>query len=583
MMANKPLRFFLLGVLAVWTIVSIAALGGMYKLWWERERVNYFGKTVEVQRSLVLRNAGSPETLLDVYKTLDMIWPQDITYSATGDQNQLSYLKYLLLPRIPAGSDHYSLDAGGVFSSPVASAALPVEQKHNRPSIFALLGSLFVFAGLTLVLKKLFKRLPFSFPELFGCTLLICMVCVVVSRAVFAGAVPAFYLLTLVGVASWIWLFIRKYFGNTTQSLAILSVDRSRKDHPRSSRAKIWQLIVPAIIALSIHWSLIMSIIVVPDDWDAWAIWAAKAKVLALGHGPLFDVSHFGHADYPLLLPSVWAYSGWLGGGWEEMWSRGWGGVFLLLVVWEIVVIIERVTGRRDLGMLGGALFVSMPMVPLIASWSYAEAPFWLLTTACIGCLLLEGSEGEKTKVFIAALLAAATAYTKNEGVMFAVITCFWMLFVPGTRKPKQILIFVVTFSLCYFPWFYWTHVTLQLGSHAVSGLYLDLENLQRAFSRIPPALEAIEKIWLDVKQWNIVLWLCLCFACLGLFTSEGRKWIVIPAGMLLGYFIIIIFHQAEIYWQVGTAWNRLTLHAIPLLLIGGVIQARELFLSKKE
>ena len=265
------------------------------------------------------------------------------------------------------------------------------------------------------------------------------------------------------------------------------------------------------------------------------------------------------------------------------MWSRGWGGVFLLLVVWEIVVIIERVTGRRDLGMLGGALFVSMPMVPLIASWSYAEAPFWLLTTACIGCLLLEGSEGEKTKVFIAALLAAATAYTKNEGVMFAVITCFWMLFVPGTRKPKQILIFVVTFSLCYFPWFYWTHVTLQLGSHAVSGLYLDLENLQRAFSRIPPALEAIEKIWLDVKQWNIVLWLCLCFACLGLFTSEGRKWIVIPAGMLLGYFIIIIFHQAEIYWQVGTAWNRLTLHAIPLLLIGGVIQARELFLSKKE
>ena len=287
MMANKPLRFFLLGVLAVWTIVSIAALGGMYKLWWERERVNYFGKTVEVQRSLVLRNAGSPETLLDVYKTLDMIWPQDITYSATGDQNQLSYLKYLLLPRIPAGSDHYSLDAGGVFSSPVASAALPVEQKHNRPSIFALLGSLFVFAGLTLVLKKLFKRLPVSFPELFGCTLLICMVCVVVSRAVFAGAVPAFYLLTLVGVASWIWLFIRKYFGNTTQSLAILSVDRSRKDHPRSSRAKIWQLIVPAIIALSIHWSLIMSIIVVPDDWDAWAIWAAKAKVLALGHGPL--------------------------------------------------------------------------------------------------------------------------------------------------------------------------------------------------------------------------------------------------------------------------------------------------------
>jgi len=72
-------------------------------------------------------------------------------------------------------------------------------------------------------------------------------------------------------------------------------------------------------------WSLLMAVIVVPDDWDAWAIWGAKAKVLALAQGPLENVIYFGHQDYPLLWPAVWAFSGWCSGGWEEHWSRGWG------------------------------------------------------------------------------------------------------------------------------------------------------------------------------------------------------------------------------------------------------------------
>jgi len=66
-----------------------------------------------------------------------------------------------------------------------------------------------------------------------------------------------------------------------------------------------------------------MSVVVVPDDWDAWAIWGSRAKLLALGHSPLIDVTKFGHTDYPLLWPSIWSFSGWCAGGWEEQWSRG--------------------------------------------------------------------------------------------------------------------------------------------------------------------------------------------------------------------------------------------------------------------
>lgn len=567
MTASNPLRYVLLGVLVLWGLVSIAALGGMYKLWWERERVNYLGKTVDLQRSLVMRNAGLPEPLLDLYTTIDKAWPQDVTYTASGDHNRLSYLKYLLVPRIPSGSDHYSLAAGGAFA-PVDSAVLPVDQKHHGASLFALLGALFVFTGMTLALKKSLKRLPFSFPELFGCTLLVCMACVVLSRAVFTVAAPAFYLLTCAGVVGWVWLFPRKNIGNAAKFPPRPSAGSGRNDYPYSGMARIGQVFLFLIISFSILWALLMSVIVVPDDWDAWAIWAAKAKVLALGHGPLGDVSHFGHADYPLLWPSIWAFSGWLGGGWEEMWSRGWGGVFLLLAVWEMVVIVERLTGRRDLGLLCGALFVSMPMVPLIASWSYAEAPFWLLITACCGCLVLRGKENGRMVTVVAALLAAAAAYTKNEGVMFAGFSGIWILLLPGRNRLRATLLFFGIVALCYAPWMIWTKYAMQFGSHATAGLHFDIDSLRRAGQRVVPAVQAITKMWADVKQWNIVLWLGCGFALLGLRKGLWRAWLFPPLAMLLGYFIIVIFHEAEIYWQVGTSWNRLTVHVLPFLLI---------------
>ncbi len=572
-MTNKLFRYFPLAVLAVWCIVSLAALAGMYKLWWEREKVSYLGKSVEVQRSAVVRNAGLSESLLHVYNFIDKNWPRDINYRATGDHNQLSYIKYLLIPRIPGGATDYSVDARGSYA-PVATDGLPVEQQTDgRASILALFVSLFIFSGMALFLKSWLKKIPFSFPEMFGCILLSCMGSVVLSRIVFATAVPAFYLLTLIGMLSWGWLFLWRNGCKRAKFAFALSAVHVGKDS-LSGFSKIRQGFLLLIIALGIFWAWLMAVIVVPDDWDAWAIWAAKAKVLALGRGPLLDVSYFGHADYPLLWPAIWAFSGWLGGGWEEMWSRGWGGVFLLLCAWEIFVIIDRLSGRRDLGLFGGALFVSMPMVPLIASWSYAEAPFWLLLLACCGSLTLREKEDSHVITLVAALLAAAAAYTKNEGVMFAGIAGLWISLLPGRNKIQTMLLFFGIFVLCYAPWVVWTKHVMHFGSHATSGLHFDFESIQRAGQRTPAAIEAITKMWVDIRQWNIVLWLGCTFAVLGMRKGgPWRVWLFPPLMMLLGYFVIVIFHEAEIYWQVGTSWNRLTVHFLPFLIIAMILQ----------
>ncbi len=137
-----------------------------------------------------------------------------------------------------------------------------------------------------------------------------------------------------------------------------------------------------------------MAVIVTPDDWDAWAIWGVKAKILLLGDGPVSDVTHVGHADYPLLWPLLWAFSSWFTAGWEDAWSRGWGTVLYVFVLWELAIIIYRETGRRELGLFAAALFATIPSVPLIVSWSYAETPLWLFTICCTGVLFLWRKKG---------------------------------------------------------------------------------------------------------------------------------------------------------------------------------------------
>lgn len=555
-----------LSIVALWSLVTLLALAGMYKLWWERERVDYLSKSVTEQRKKIWQNAGMSQALLAQVDAADKVWPDEVRYAVQGDHNQLSYAKYILLPRIPDGSGPYTLRDNGEYS-PTGQEASPPQEAGSYVGFFL---SVLLIGAMAKVLQKFSFRVDLSTPEAFGLITLLVMACSLLSRVYLGSAVPAFQGLMLLGVVSLVFLLpaakrkvaeILKSASSGTPSFTL----------PLGMR---FGLIL--VIALFILWSLLMSVIVVPDDWDAWAIWGAKAKVLALGHGSLHDVTYFGHGDYPLLWPTIWAFSAWLSGGWEEMWSRGWGSVFLLLCVWEAAIIVRRSTASLRLGLLCGAFFVSIPMVSLVTSWSYAEAPFWFLTTACVG-LIRKQDENCGARSVLAALLAAAAAYTKNEGVMFAGIVWCWLLLAPETRTPKNLLLFILTFSLCYLPWFYWTHTVLQLESHAVAGLQLDVSTVQRALSRIPAALETIVRMWLDIKQWSIVLWLCLSFVLVGSFSREGRKWIMIPAAMLVGYFLIIIFHHAEIYWQVGTAWNRLTLHALPLLLVGGVIRAREL------
>ena len=74
----------------------------------------------------------------------------------------------------------------------------------------------------------------------------------------------------------------------------------------------------------------------------------------------------------------------------------------------------------------------------------------------------------------------------------------------------------------------------------------------------------------MDIKQWNIVLWfigIAIAFTLVKGGKNE-RIDLMLPISLLLGYLVITLFHFNSLGYQVGSSWNRLTLHAVPLLIV---------------
>ncbi|MCI5194018.1 MAG: hypothetical protein D3915_12985 [Candidatus Electrothrix sp. AU1_5] len=568
----KKISIWLLGI--CWLSVTFAALAGMYHLWWQRERVLYSGKSITQQRETVFQRAGFPSSLVKKTESLIRQWPADVRYEARGDSTSLSYIKYLLIPRIPADNTSYILMAKG---EELTFTKADIDQRQILDTQFldtnnplGLILSFTLLLGWAGLILRLWRE-KLTWPESLALSCFFITLLVLPIRFFFHSAHVAFIGATIIGVIGWMNM-IFNYFsikgekGWVERITGVLSIPFAGKKR----KEQVFVALLLGITLAAISWSFIMSVVVVPDDWDAWAIWGSKAKVLAQGTGPLHDVTKFGHPDYPLLWPTIWGFSGWLSGGWEECWSKGWGTIFLFFCVWEIVHIVKEQCRSLTAGLLAGALFVSIPNVPLLASWSYAEAPLWLMMTCGLACFLRWQDRSSRGGVVIVALFAAATAYTKNEGILFAVLLGT-LFFFGGRNRLRAVFIYASIFIFCYLLWWYWSRIYYDLGSHVTVGLHFDTGLLYRAAKRIPSACEAIFTMWRDIRQWNIVGFgiISVLVGTLFGFGYEGRRlYLLLPAGLILGYLVVILFHNAEIYWQIGTAWNRLTTQTLPLFLV---------------
>ena len=440
---------------------------------------------------------------------------------------------------------------------PLAGNAAPVPFEHS-PNPHAFLLSILFVSGLAFLFQRAVPG-GVSFPQGVMLSLLSGMGVVVISRTLFGDAGHGFMVWAAMGGVG----------------LAVLAVHIGRHLKPSSFgviRPMNWPvLILVALGFLFVGWSLLMAVVVVPDDWDAWAMWGAKAKVLALGSGPLDEVTRFGQAEYPLMWPSLWAFTGWLAGGWEENWSKGWGAVLLLLTAWQIYIHIARHgsgSGGR-LRFLVPVLFVTMPCVALVASWGYAEPAYWLALACAWSGLVELRKHPSCTRAIIAGLMLTAALYVKNEGVVFSVLACAWLLIQRGVGLRQKIILCLVP-AILYAPWLVWTRFLLGLETLTTGGM-LGLEALSHRMATVlGPAFAKIFTMWFDIRLWGIAGPIVGVLGMWGFWVgkSEERRNLALVGFLFMAYLFAILSGHNDPKWQIGTAWNRLTIHLLLLMVM---------------
>lgn len=171
-------------------------------------------------------------------------------------------------------------------------------------------------------------------------------------------------------------------------------------------------------------------------EWDAVAIWNLRASHLAgAATAPrtfdrrwqmdaTFDRS-MEHTDYPLLLPGVVAI-GWAAIGDTATWvPMGIAALVTIGTALLLVGIIGQLGDPRVAAMAGMLVIVSPPYLRLGSS-QYADLPVAFYLLGCWGMLAaalhIEETLARAGRLLLAGILGGMLAWTKNEGLVLALI-----------------------------------------------------------------------------------------------------------------------------------------------------------------
>jgi hypothetical protein len=301
-------------------------------------------------------------------------------------------------------------------------------------------------------------------------------------------------------------------------------------------------------------------------DWDAWAIWNLRARMLAAPDGlfqrawsPLLKSSH---PEYPLLtsgfIARCWAYSG---GTEPEAVPMTAAYLYYLALCAIAVGGVARVRSPA-LGLLFGAVLAGTPVLVHEATTQYADVP---LACYMLGAVLLAAAD----QPILAGLFAGFAAWTKDEGLLFLAVFLIVMALLRRTNVLRAAigaaapLALVLAFKLVL------AHGTASLPARAAAGMGARLADFHRYTFALGSLAGAF--VAMGANFYHPIYPAVVAAAILRFERAQRRMTLfatLIAAAMLVGYFAVYVVTPDEIAWLVGTTVNRLVVQVWPLLLL---------------
>ena len=343
----------------------------------------------------------------------------------------------------------------------------------------------------------------------------------------------------------------------------------------------IWLLRAAAVLAL-LFFALDVSNSMEANPhggWDAFTIWNLKAKFLAGGSvdwrnamspvagGTLFGANHPG---YPLLLPAAVA-SAWSMQG--ETASATPAALSLLFALATAAILCGAIAWLQGeaAGLLALLLLLASEGFVSQAGLQNADVPLGFYLLASLLLLVVANESGwPRDTLLLAGLCASFAAWTKNEGVPFAILAVAAVAW-KGGRKAAG-----------------WTALgALPVAAVIAAFKFLLVHDVEGMFPRTFG--EAIAKAtdlsrWIKIAEsfvqsiWQMgeplthpVLLAAILAAALGLAPRNRMRqhvWLIVPViGLLAADFAAYLITMADLTWQLSTSNVRLLVQVWPALL----------------
>lgn len=325
-------------------------------------------------------------------------------------------------------------------------------------------------------------------------------------------------------------------------------------------------------------------------DWDGFAIWGLKAKVLyttSLRERPEYFFQpplSFSHQDYPLLVPLLTA--GVYGAVGQV--SDSLGKMPQLLFYMALACIMYRAL-RWQLPRGAAAMLALIGIsVPVLVRWAGAGNADLALTTfygASVYYLVRGRWEGDCRSLVLAGLLTGFMAFSKNEGLALAginilVLALFSLRRLRGTPG-KMLVLFFLSAALVLAPWLWWSQDLPR--THEDYASRLTITEILGNLDRLGTIFGELGRQIIDWERWGLLWGLLIFVTILG---YRGLKRPHVQALWLLfgGHVALYVLVYLVTPWDLGEllaiSLDRLLLHLVPTAVLLAGLHIAE-FLSK--
>ena len=307
-------------------------------------------------------------------------------------------------------------------------------------------------------------------------------------------------------------------------------------------------------------------------NWDAWSNWNVVARFVFRGgeHWIGTFLRIYDHPDYPFLLTMANATT------WEILsreTTRGpitLGFLYTICLVGLLFSLVYTLRGFPQAA-LAAIVLSSQAVVAYHGMAQYADMPESFYFLASLGLLPIYISSKEKSIPILAGFLVGLSAWTKNEGLTFVIISLLAWGFVKNEKKEFILKPFILGLALPaliigLFKIFLAPNNDLIAGQKDTLTLLLDMERYKYILVNMGKAF------WVIGGSSISIVGLLVVYSIIVGKTHQSidglkQVFFVILAQLSI-YFFIYVTTPHDLEWHIKTSVSRLYLHLFPLMLL---------------